>query len=187
MEKQIALFFWDLKDALIHDIFAVFSAKGYIAVSSAVFAGIAIRHLKKRFFLFAAAALLAVAASDLLCYRVLKPAIGRSRPKVELGVSVGPVKADDFSMPSNHASNAFAFFTVYLFFAKKFWPALLASSLMIAASRVVLVKHYPTDVIAGIGVGTAIGVVAVLTVLCAERLIQKQRLKESPGTQRLEG
>lgn len=115
--------------------------------------------------LFLIIAVISVSVSDLICYRVLKPLIKRTRPSVELKKSdqkeilipIRPLEKKHYSMPSNHASNIFAFFTVYFLFVRKYWSFLLLNSVIIAFSRITLVKHYPTDVLAGIAVGIVTG------------------------------
>jgi undecaprenyl-diphosphatase len=72
-------------------------------------------------------------------------------------------------MPSNHASNIFAFSIVYMLFVKKFWPLLMFNSTMVSFSRIVLVKHYPSDILVGMAVGSAIGLLTVILIHQAER------------------
>jgi undecaprenyl-diphosphatase len=165
LEHEIAKFFWTLKDTILFEIFQIISGKAYIFLTCAAFSVYAFFKLKKKAVIFIIAAVLSVAASDLLCYRILKPAIKRPRPVAELSLDKLQNAADqitssdkqDYSMPSNHASNIFAFFIVYFLSVKKFWSLLFINSMLISLSRVILVKHYPSDVLAGIIAGLIIG------------------------------
>jgi undecaprenyl-diphosphatase len=165
LEKEIALFFWNLKDTLIFNVFQIISGKIFIFFTCSAFIVYAFIKLRKNALIFILAAVLSVAVSDLLCYRILKPAIKKPRPVAELNLNKSqnltdqsiPSEKQDYSMPSNHASNIFAFFIVYFFFVKKFWSLLFFNSMLISFSRIILVKHYPSDVIAGIFIGIIIG------------------------------
>lgn len=70
----------------------------------------------------------------------------------------------DSSFPSGHTASAFAAATGLLFALKKkgkLWaiPAVILA-VMIAASRIYVCVHYPSDVFAGIIVGIVIGIIA---------------------------
>lgn len=170
LEQAIALYFWNLKGTLLYDLSGFFSTRVYILVSSLPFLAYAAVKLKGRFISFIIAVVIAVSLSDLICYRVLKPAIGRPRPKIELNTGrTAPLQKKDYSMPSNHASNIFAFSIVYILFVRKFWLLLLCNAAIVSFSRIVLVKHYPTDILAGIAVGSALGIITVIIVHKAER------------------
>ena len=170
MEHAIALYFWNLKGTLLYDLSGFFSTKAYILVSTLPFLAYAAVKLRGRFISFILAAIIDVSLSDLICYRILKPAIGRPRPKIELNTDrTVPLQKKDYSMPSNHASNIFAFTMVYILFVRKFWPLLLCNAAIVSFSRIVLVKHYPTDILAGIAVGSALGIITVIIVRKAER------------------
>jgi undecaprenyl-diphosphatase len=60
-----------------------------------------------------------------------------------------------FSMPSNHAANAFAFSTPFLItFKDKLKYALVVIAFFVSLSRVYVGVHYPSDIIVGGLVGT---------------------------------
>ena len=169
MEGEIANFFWSLKDTLLFDVFRIISGKLYIFFTCAVFCIYALFTARTKFIVFIIAAVLSVSFSDLICYRILKPSIARPRPVIELNlhqnqsdsVQENILSKKDYSMPSNHASNIFAFFIVYYFYIKRFWYLLFLNSIVISLSRIILVKHYPSDVLTGMFIGIVLGLIVI--------------------------
>jgi undecaprenyl-diphosphatase len=105
---------------------------------------------------------------------IIKRLIGRARPLV--GGSLDPFlyspfvwRADYASMPSGHATTAFAAMVAF----GTLWPRSrtlwLVYAFLIAVSRVVVTAHYPTDVVAGALVGMA-GAVLVRHYFAQRRL-----------------
>lgn len=92
-----------------------------------------------------------------LLYRFLKRWSRRPRPlhrHVGMVISVAPL--DEFSFPSGHTLHAVAFTAVALAYAPMLALVLIPFSLSVAASRVVLGLHYPSDVLAATIVGMAL-------------------------------
>lgn len=87
----------------------------------------------------------------------LKNVIARSRPCwIDTGVALLIENPKDFSFPSGHSLNGFAASVVLLCEDKKLGiPAVLFASL-IAFSRLYHFVHFPTDVAAGILLGTGV-------------------------------
>jgi membrane-associated phospholipid phosphatase len=109
-----------------------------------------------------------------LCTDVLKWAIGRGRPFV--GGTADPFNFAPFngtaaysSLPSAHAVTAFAL----AFAVAALWPrlrlAMYLYAIAIGLSRLVLLAHHPSDVVAGAVVGS-IGAMAVSYWFAARRL-----------------
>jgi len=96
---------------------------------------------------------------------IIKRLIGRARPSISSIVDPTLFKpfiwrAEYASLPSGHATTAFAVLVAF----GTLWPrsrtAFLVYAVAIALSRIVVMGHYPTDVLAGAVVGT-VGAVMV--------------------------
>ena len=107
-----------------------------------------------------AAFIIAVLAVSGLASQALKHLFGRARPSlIEL---VGPfhfdvlaLKSTYASMPSGHSVSAFAMAVSLGWIVPRLrWPLLILAAL-VAASRVIISAHYPSDVIAGAALGVA--------------------------------
>jgi undecaprenyl-diphosphatase len=90
-------------------------------------------------------------------YKMVKRSTLRPRPYQALRtVARGAPPLDAFSFPSGHTLHAVAFTLV----AAAHYPALttllVPFTLLVAASRVILGLHYPSDVLAGAAIGAAI-------------------------------
>lgn len=99
------------------------------------------------------AAAIAVAISDPLCSRVLKPAIAEPRPCTNGMSDVPPplVCGSGFGMPSTHASNTAAVAAAIQN------PVLGLIAGVVGVSRVVNGQHWPGDVLAGWAIGGMLG------------------------------
>ena len=106
-----------------------------------------------------------------LVVTIVKRLIGRVRPS-----ALGPFAYVPFSwrpdyagMPSGHSTSAFAAAVAVGMVWPRARPLLWIYALVIAASRVIISAHYPSDVIAGALVG-ALGVLLVRRYFAARRL-----------------
>ena len=108
-----------------------------------------------------ARAALALGCANLAIYWALKRATRRQRPFrscLDIRACIEP--SDHFSFPSGHALHAVSF---ALLLGQQYpgWaPALWAFAALVAASRVVLGVHYPSDVLAGAAVGATTALAA---------------------------
>jgi len=92
-----------------------------------------------------------------LIYKWLKSKTSRPRPfAVENAVRAGADPLDPFSFPSGHTLHAVAFSIIAIAYYPMLAWLLVPFTLMVAASRVVLGLHYPSDVLAGAALGALI-------------------------------
>jgi len=97
-----------------------------------------------------------------LIYKWLKSKTSRPRPfAIENAVRAGADPLDPFSFPSGHTLHAVAFSIVAIAFYPVLAWLLVPFTLLVAASRVVLGLHYPSDVLAGAALGALIAQVAL--------------------------
>ena len=101
-----------------------------------------------------------MALTGLVCtliYKWLKSKTSRPRPfAVETAVWAGADPLDPFSFPSGHTLHAVAFSVIAIAFYPMLAWVLVPFTLLVAASRVVLGLHYPSDVLAGAAMGALI-------------------------------
>jgi undecaprenyl-diphosphatase len=91
---------------------------------------------------------------------------GRARPYgsipgVEAAVGFG---GSGPGFPSGHATSSIAGVIVLGYLVRRALPSLVVLAAAIAASRVYAGLHYPTDVLAGAGIGAVLGLLAVAIV-----------------------
>jgi undecaprenyl-diphosphatase len=107
------------------------------------------------------AAIASTAAAALATYvsqRMLKPIFHRNRPWFtrEAAKVVGG-KTPDHSFPSGHTAASFAAVTALAMAYPRARPLLLVTATAVGLSRIHLGHHFPSDVIAGGLLGTAVG------------------------------
>jgi len=96
-------------------------------------------------------------AAGALLYRALKQGLVRERPCVSHeGILAGTAPLDRYSFPSGHTLHAVCFTILAVSHEPWLAPVLVPLALAIAASRVVLGLHYPSDVAAGALIGAAL-------------------------------
>jgi membrane-associated phospholipid phosphatase len=109
-----------------------------------------------------------------LLISIVKRLIGRARPFVDIQPDPfhymwGVWRADYASFPSGHATAAFAAAVAIGLVAPRLRALMWIYALLIAASRVVVAAHHPSDVIAG-AIAGSLGALLVRDWLAARRL-----------------
>lgn len=96
-------------------------------------------------------------------YKCLKHVVVRERPFItHIGISLGAAPLDRYSFPSGHTLHAVSFsWQAIAAFPELAW-VLIPLAALIAASRVVLGLHYPTDVLAGAVIGALLANVGLM-------------------------
>ena len=99
----------------------------------------------------------------LLLYKFLKSRLVRERPYITFDrIRAGSVPLDRYSFPSGHTLHAVSFtWLATAHFPELGW-LLIPFATLVAASRVVLGLHYPSDVLAGGAIGAALALTGLL-------------------------
>jgi undecaprenyl-diphosphatase len=101
--------------------------------------------------------MLVTGATGVGLYKLLKHTLVRERPFIQCAhISLGAAPLDRYSFPSGHTLHAVSFTTLALSHYPELALLLVPFAILVAASRVVLGLHYPTDVLAGAGIGFAL-------------------------------
>jgi undecaprenyl-diphosphatase len=119
--------------------------------------------------LVASAHLAATGAIALTLYKILKRWTRRPRPfasDVRIRAWVAPL--DEFSFPSGHTLHAVAFSIVAIAHYPMLATVLVPFTACVAVSRVVLGLHYPSDVLAAIGIGSTLAALSLWLIPNAE-------------------
>lgn len=105
--------------------------------------------------------LIALLFSLLVGNLTLKPLVARPRPcwrHPEIPLLIANPK--DFSFPSGHSMSSFAAASAIWMWNRKAGIVALAGAVIMAATRLYFYVHYPTDVVVGMFIGLALGVLA---------------------------
>lgn len=122
----------------------------------------------------------ALAIGFLVGNLLLKNAVGRIRPyDLNQGVEILVSRLSDYSFPSGHTLASFEAASVLLIRDKRLGIPALILAVLIAFSRLYLYVHYPTDVLAGIILGTFIGIFACKAV---DKLYQRLKAGKNSKT-----
>ena len=95
--------------------------------------------------------------AGVVIYKLLKNNLVRQRPCIMHDcINQGTAMLDYYSFPSGHTLHAFSFSIIAINAFPQLAFVLIPFTLLVAASRVVLGLHYPTDVLMGAALGTAL-------------------------------
>lgn len=131
------------------------SGDGYAQVGCVVLLSLLSQHS-------AAKSLLILFAIERSLYWILKNSLKRRRPQERFPSFKSVIEASDrFSFPSGHTSAAFLLvgaLSPLLWAAGLYWMAVILCvwAVSVAASRVILGVHYPTDTLAGATLGLSV-------------------------------
>ena len=113
--------------------------------------------------LYAAVRMAIVGVVGVALYKYLKSRLVRERPYISLaGITAGTRALDRYSFPSGHTLHAVSFTTLAVTSFPELAWLLVPLAGLIAASRVVLGLHYPTDVAACAIIGAALAVLSMV-------------------------
>ena len=100
---------------------------------------------------------LLTAAVGLLAYKALKTQLVRERPYItHNGIVAAAAPLDRYSFPSGHTMHAVSFAILYSSHVPFVGWIMVSFALLVAASRVILGLHYPTDVAVGAVLGATL-------------------------------
>ncbi len=112
--------------------------------------------------LAASAHMAATGAAALLLYKGLKRWTRRRRPFAADGrIQAWVAPLDEFSFPSGHTLHAVSFTVVALAWYPWLALPLVPFTASVAVSRVVLGLHYPSDVLAALGLGSVLALASL--------------------------
>jgi undecaprenyl-diphosphatase len=95
-----------------------------------------------------------VGAVNLAIYKIIKRCIARPRPyRTCPGVRNCGRSLDEFSFPSGHTLHSVAFALILVSYYPAWGIVVWPFTLLVAASRIILGLHYPSDVLVGAAIG----------------------------------
>jgi len=148
------------RHSLVRNVFAVVSklGDGYFWLALATVFVLA-RTDNVSVFIFKA---LLTAGVGLLIYRSLKNRLVRERPYIaHAGIACGAAPLDRYSFPSGHTLHAVSFSILFCSYEPAVTILVVPFAVLVAASRIVLGLHYPSDVLAGAAIGALLALVAI--------------------------
>ncbi|MCX8111844.1 MAG: phosphatase PAP2 family protein [Bacteroidia bacterium] len=149
------------------DTIAWYGTKGWIGIPLYLVASGWLLWRKGKQGLRALAVIVAIiAATDLICARILKPGVGRLRPSHEPCLSgrlrlLHGYRGGLYSFPSNHAANTAAGSVAFALYIRHplVWLIGALWTFLHSFTRVYLGVHYPSDILAGWIIGSLLSLV----------------------------
>ncbi|MFZ0454021.1 MAG: GNAT family N-acetyltransferase [Ignavibacteriaceae bacterium] len=122
--------------------------------------------------------ILLIIFTDQFSYHILKDIFHRPRPCISLTDIITPLGCNGtWSFPSNHAVNNFAAATFYYILFPKLKWVLFITAALVSISRVYLGLHYPSDILGGAVIGSAIGYLFAIAAVKTVSIINERKLK----------
>lgn len=119
------------------------------------------------------AALISLVFTFIFANLIIKNVVHRPRPWTVAEFDLLIKKPGEFSFPSGHTVNAFAVAVVIFMYYKKPGIAAIIYSVLLGISRIYLCVHYPTDVLAGVVIGTIDAI--IVTTICKRFQAKKEQ------------
>lgn len=160
-------------------IVSLFGEKGLFFIALSLFLMIFKKSRKLGFTM-----LLSLGIGALFTNVIIKNYIGRTRPfnssvkYYEYWTKIGKPFIDGYSFPSGHTTATTAsLIAVFILTNKRYSWFCCIGILLMGASRIYLLAHYPTDVIGGIIIGSIASILANYLVNLFYKLLYKNKLK----------
>ena len=120
-------------------------------------AGIAILVIQGKAGLGPVVQMIGTGTVGVILYKLLKNRLVRERPYINHGgILCGTAPLDKYSFPSGHTLHAVSFTIMLAHFEPILLLIALPFAVLVAASRVILGLHYPSDVIVGALIGASL-------------------------------
>ena len=127
--------------------------------------------------------LILITITDQTSHKILKEFFERARPCNALSDILTPLGCTgSYSFPSNHAVNNFAAAAFFTKLFPRYKSVLFITASIVALSRVYLGLHYPSDIIAGAGIGFVFGYFGGLVVLKIDDMINRKKINKNTNT-----
>ncbi len=118
-------------------------------------------------------ALISLVFTFIFANLIIKNVVHRPRPWTVADFDLLIKKPSEYSFPSGHTVNSFAVAVVIYKFYKKPGIAAIIYSFILGLSRIYLCVHYPTDVLAGMIIGT---IDAIIVYTICKRIQDKKEM-----------
>ncbi len=168
MEFEIVKFLNHLGSPWIDPVTIFISSNTLIGILGIIITGYFLIWDKNNGKKIAIAAALAVGSHFLISeifFKYVLPEFGlfRLRPYLAYPGEIVPLGKlnESSSFPSSHMAYSLSLLTVYIYYYRKYWPLALGFALLMAFARMHNGMHYPSDVLAGAGLGIMYGFLAI--------------------------